>query len=213
MVPITRKRIIPPFQKFGFASLASYDQYTMERSEAEKSAEEWMPYIKEWLICAILDPEQHRDIGKLLANASEIVVRDRISEMSGVPNQIVVGKSYDMSSETIVPVRTQSKFRMSDWHLETTRRNSAKNSDTNSTGHVAYRHDEFDMLAVFVPGPAFAITGSRIRCIPSTKLVNSSKPHQLITRIPASMKREYDDDKKTTEVIRSMFQISSSPQG
>lgn len=35
MFPITRKRIIPPFQKFGFTSLALYDQYTtgMEASK------------------------------------------------------------------------------------------------------------------------------------------------------------------------------------
>ena len=41
MFPITRKRIVPPFQKFGFASLASYNQYTMAASSNILSADYW----------------------------------------------------------------------------------------------------------------------------------------------------------------------------
>ena len=41
MFPITRKRIIPPFKKLGYTSLASYDQYTMAASSNILSADYW----------------------------------------------------------------------------------------------------------------------------------------------------------------------------
>lgn len=184
------------------------------REQAEASAEEWMPYVREWLIQAIQDPKQHRDIGKVLAQAAEVYVIRELAKLSQRVITPVVGESYDCKTSDAGPnVRAQVKFRMGDWHLETTRRNSKKNAETNSTGHVAYRKDEFDMLAIFTPSPTFGLAGGQIRCIPSEALVDPNRPHQLVTNIRKSMRQLYDTPEKTLDVIRMMYGTPSPPQG
>lgn len=184
----------------------------VSKEEAEKSADEWMPIIREWLISAIMDPEQHRDIGKVLAQAAEIVGVKQLNNLSGKENRLVVGMPYDCICEKkenekseSESVRTQIKFRMGDWHFETTRRNSQKNAETNSTGHVAYRKDEFDLLAIFTPSKTFGITGSKLRCIPVNALIDPEKPHQLVTHIKANLRATYDNEEKTKEVIQQVY--------
>ena len=182
------------------------------RAEAESAADEWMPYIREWLISAIMDPKQHRDIGKVLAQASEIVSAQKLSEAAGRTLKLVVGESFDSRTDDDKPiVRAQHKFRMGDWHFETTRRNSKKNEDTNSTGHVAYRATEFDVCTIMVPGPHFGVTGSYIRCIPTTALLNPKKPDQLVTTINAKTRKTYDNEVKTLEVIKQLYQTLPLP--
>jgi hypothetical protein len=182
---------------------------------AKVSATEWLgsspSLMRDWLVSAILDRKQHRDIGKVLANVAEIHVNKWLSEKSGRPIKIVTGESWDGITDDDKPVvRNQIKFRMDTWHFETTRRNSKKNAETNTTGHVAYRKDEFDMVAIFKPSPTFGITGSTIRCIPVSALINPSKPDQLITNIPAAIRKIYDNEDKTIEVIKELYNIKSS---
>lgn len=165
-----------------------------------------------------MDPKQHRDIGKVLANVAEIHVNTWLSEQAGRPIKSVVGESYDGITDDDKPaVRNQIKFRMDAWHFETTRRNSQKNAETNSTGHVAYKNDEFDMVAIFKPGPTFGITGSTIRCLPVAALINPAKPDQLVTTINAAIRKTYDCDAKTAETIRLLYhpppQTQPSPLG
>jgi hypothetical protein len=184
------------------------------KEEAEKSADEWVGSgespMRTWLVNAIMDPKQHRDIGKVLAYVAEIHVNKWLSEKTGRPIKNVVGESYDGKTDDDKPcVKHQIKFRMDAWHFETTRRNSQKNAGTNSTGHVAYKNNEFDMLAIFKPSPTFGINGSTIRCIPVSVLVNPTKPDQLITTINANIRKVYDCDKKTEEVIRLLYQTHS----
>lgn len=187
---------------------------SISQEDAERSAEEWMPLLKTWLVNAIRDPTQHQDIGKVLAYVCETHVNEWLSQQCNRPIQTVTGQPYDgVTIDNKPRVRNQTKFRMSDWHFETTRRNSKKNAETNSTGHVAYRSDEFDVVAIFKPGPTFGITGSTIRCIPTSALVHPTKPNQLVTRITADTRRLYDNDAKTLEVIQAMYsQIPPSPQ-
>jgi uncharacterized linocin/CFP29 family protein len=173
-----------------------------------------MPYIREWLVQAIQDPSQHRDIGKVLAQAAEVYVIRELARRANRHIVPVVGQAFDCTTADNGPiVRTQVKFRMDDWHFETTRRNSKKNADTNGTGHVAYRKDEFDMVTIFRPGPSFGVTGSTIRCIPSAALIDPARPHQLVTRIRMPLRREYDQDVKTDEVIRQMYGTPLPPPG
>ena len=184
---------------------------SITRDEAEKSATEWCgpspSLVRNWLVEAIMDPKQHRDIGKHLAMPSEIYVNKWLSEKSGRPILGITGESWDgITNDDKPKVRNQIKFRMGAWHFETTRRNSKKNAETNSTGHVAYRNDEFDMVAIFKPSPTFGITGSTIRCIPVSALINPSKPDQLITNFPAAIKKMYDNEAKTLEVIKTLYQ-------
>ncbi len=189
----------------------------ISREDAEKSADEWVGSgespMRTWLVNAIIDRKQHRDIGKVLAYVAEIHVNKWLSEKSGRKIKNIVGESYDgKTDDDKHVVRNQIKFRMDAWHFETTRRNSQKNSDANETGHVAYKKDEFDILSIFKPSPTFGITGSTIRCIPVSALVNPKKPDQLITTINANIRKVYDCNEKTDEVIRLLYQTPSLPQ-
>lgn len=190
---------------------------TITKEEAEKSANEWVGTadspMRTWLVNAIMDPKQHRDIGKVLAYVSEIYVNNWLTEKTKRPIKNVVGQSYDGITDDVHPrVRNQIKFRMDAWHFETTRRNSKKNAETNGTGHVAYKIDEFDMLAIFKPSPTFGITGSAIRCIPVCALIDPKKPHQLVTTINSNIRKVYDCNEKTDEVINLLYKTPSSPQ-
>lgn len=183
---------------------------SITREEAEKSANEWLgtgeSIMRSWLVNAIMDPKQHRDIGKVLAYVAEIHVNKWLSEKCKRPIKNIIGESYDGITDDDKPiVRNQIKFRMNAWHFETTRRNSQKNADTNSTGHIAYKKDEFDVVIIFKPSPTFGITGSTIRCIPVSALINPNKPDQLITNINKSIRTIYDSDEKTDEIIQSLY--------
>lgn len=91
--------------------------------------------MKDWLINAILDKQQHRDIGKVLAYITERYVNRWLSQKSGRIVKTICGESYDGITDDDLPiVRNQVKFRMNTWHFETTRRNSKKNFETNETG-------------------------------------------------------------------------------
>ena len=185
--------------------------FSISREDAEKSATEWVgpepSPMRDWLVLAIMDKKQHRDIGKVLAYVSEIHVNKWLSEKSGRPVKNITGESWDgITDDDEKIVRNQIKFRMDAWHFETTRRNSAKNAETNGTGHVAYRKDEFDMVAIFKPSSTFGITGSIIRCIPVSALINPAKPDQLITSIPMAIRKVYDNEEKTLEVIKTLYQ-------
>ena len=189
----------------------------ISKEDAESSATEWLgsspSIMRNWLVAAIMDHEQHRDIGKVLANAAEVHVARWLTEKSGRNVTCVTGKSWDgITDDDNKPnVRAQFKFRMNGWHFETTRRNSKKNEQTNSTGHVAYSKGEFDMVAIFKPSSSFGITNSTIRCIPVSALINPSKPEQLVTRINAPIRKIYDNDAKTDEVIKMIYQTLPLP--
>jgi len=99
--------------------------------EAEKSCNEWLGTenspMRTWLINAIMDSRQHRDIGKVLAYVAESHVIKWLETKSGRPIKSVIGESYDgKTNDTKPPVRIQIKFRMNYWHCETTRRNCKK---------------------------------------------------------------------------------------
>ncbi len=189
----------------------------ISKDEAEKSADEWVGSgespMRTWLVQVIMDTKQHRDIGKVLAYVAEHHVKNWLSERTGRLIKDVVGESYDgITEDDKPPVKNQIKFRMGAWHLETTRRHSRKNTSTSSTGHVAYRKEEFDILVIFTPSPTFGITGSSIRCIPVSVLVNPVKPDQLMTNISSKLRKIYDCEEKTEEVIRLVYQTPFSPQ-
>ena len=190
--------------------LISKKRTAISKEEGEISANEWLgsgeSLMRSWLVGAIMDPTQHRDIGKVLANIAEIHVNKWLSEKSGRPVKSVTGEPYDgITIDDGPKVRNQIKFRMDAWHFETTRRNIQKNARTNSSGHVAYKKDEFDLVAIFQPSPTFGITGSTIRCIPAHALVNPKKTDQLLTKINGLIRKTYDCDEKTEEIIRLLY--------
>jgi hypothetical protein len=162
--------------------------------------------MRTWFERAVADPNQHRDIGKILAGAAEDYVKEWLERATGRTIRTVVGESYDnVTADDEGPVvRAQVKFRAKDWHFETTRRNSKKNSETNGTGHVAYRVDEFDMVAIFVPGPGFGITGSHVYCIPARACVNPKKQDQMRPSLRA-LQKEYANTEVTRRVLAELY--------
>lgn len=153
-----------------------------------------------------MDKKQHRDIGKVLAYVVEIYVNNWLSDRTGRKIKNIIGESYDGVTDDDKPqVRHQIKFRKDDWHFETTRRNCKKNADTNKTGHVAYKSNEFDVLIIFKPSLTFGINGSTIRCIPVSALINKNHPNQLITSINGTIRKIYDNDEKTQEVLNLLY--------
>lgn len=71
----------------------------ISREDAEKSATEWFgengSIMREWFVQAVMDPTQHRDIGKVLAYATEVHVNKVLQKMTGRPIKSVYGASYD----------------------------------------------------------------------------------------------------------------------
>jgi len=179
----------------------------INQEQAELSASEWVgegkSILNELLVSCIKNPKKHKNIGKILASASEIVVCNWLVEKTNRPYKIVDNKPYDivLDEDGENKTRIQVKFRMGNWHLETTRRNSKKNKDTNSTGHVVYKVDEFDYLAIFKPSSTFGISDSKIRLIPVSALINPDKPDQLIPRINKNLRIKYDMDEMTEDIL------------
>ena len=165
------------------------------RKLAEKTADEWMPFVREALVQAILDPKQHRDIGKMLAQATEMHVNQWLCQHTGRSIKGISGKAYDgeTTDEQHPKVRHQTKFRAKVIHLETTRRHSVKNIEANSSGHVVYRSNEFDALVVFKPSPIFGITGSSIKVFPVNALIDPNNPTLLVKRISKVIEKEHEN--------------------
>lgn len=184
--------------------------------DVEQSATEWFgsekSIMRDWFVQAVGDPKQHRDIGKILAPGAETYVSQWLSRVSGRPIRNVIGESYDGITEDEPLVRHQVKFRCKDWHLEVTRRNSKKNENSSETGHVKYSREEFDVLVIFVPGPFFSLSQAHIRCIPIDALVDPKKPTHLYARIPQKIRKMYDTDEKSLEVIQSIYQKPPLPE-
>ena len=120
----------------------------------------------------MINNKNTKEIGKIRANAAEYFVVDWLNnflQKNGYePKWITIHaedviqcskfelKSSDPNSSgfdiyllnrnTHKYFRIQVKYRNSDFHFETTRRNSKKNENKNTTGHVVYSADEFDIL-------------------------------------------------------------------
>lgn len=154
--------------------------------DARKIACEWFgegtSIMHTWLSNAIVDTKQHRDLGKVLAYVTEIYVINYIQQLTGRCVAHVSGKPFDAITTDDKPeIKIQIKFRKGPWHLETTRRVGKKNTLSGSaeSGHVVYSFDEFDLLCIFIPGPGFGITRSKIRFIPVTSLIDPHNPNNL----------------------------------
>jgi hypothetical protein len=181
----------------------------------QQAATEWFgagpSRMRTWFVNAVSDEKQHRDIGKILAGAAEDYVCEWLAKNTGRKIRAVVGEAFDNVTDDDGPVvRTQAKFRMGSWHFETTRRNSAKNAETNATGHVAYRLDEFDMVAIFTPGPFFGLTGAQVHCIPASACANPAKPDQCRTSLQG-LKKVYGNEAATLRVLAELYARPTPP--
>jgi hypothetical protein len=90
--------------------------------------------------------------------------------------------------------RIQVKHRNSTIHLETTRRNSAKNASKNKSGHVSYSSDEFDYLCI-VRGK-FSETvnmNTDLLVFPVSALVNKQNDTILVHNVSKPLEKEYEN--------------------
>jgi hypothetical protein len=174
--------------------------------DVEQSATEWFgaepSVMRNWFVQAVKDPKQTADIGKILSPGAEFYVNEWLTKKTGRPIRNVLGLPYDGVTADDGPiVRHQSKFRTKSWHMEVTRRQK----NASDSGRDKYALGEFDVMVIFVPGPCFSLSQSRIRCVPIEALIDPKKPTHLYGCVPQKIRRIYDTDEKTDEVIQTIW--------
>lgn len=153
-------------------------------------------YACELMICDFLNHYAEN----ILQSNSIFIHNDDVCDYQTIISQLCIEpqicqSGYDIlciNPETNSVKRIQVKHRNSNIHLETTRRNSAKNLDKNASGHVSYSRNEFDYLIV-VKGDfddRVAIQEDTI-IFPVNSLIDPNKDNILVNRISKSMEREY----------------------
>lgn len=168
--------------------------------------DDWKIYIKEAFFLSLCDKSRVGDIGKMLSLPSELLVIAKVNSLTKRKIFHVSGESYDAITKDDKPeVRIQIKLRQRDIHLENTRRNSSKNKDFNTTGHVATRTTEYDLLIVYVPSEDFSLKKVDLICFPVSSLIDPNKPNQLITRIPVSLRRKYQGNDMVSQVLHDFL--------
>jgi hypothetical protein len=124
-------------------------------------------------------------------------------------------------------MRTQSKIRVNDIHLEQTRRKSSKHEgDASTTGHVSYSKSEFDVLLVSRPlgnkatkRDKYVDTSRPIEeypdvekwdmiAIPEYALHDPKRPGFLRNSVPKSIWSQYVG--RAAEVLEEVYESVSS---
>lgn len=174
------------------------------KKEIKKIVQEWTPLIQEWLIDAISDKSRHIEVSKLLSGPVEELVNKYIRENTNKKVISVQGKAYDSvicnedtfenENEYHKKIRVQTKLRNgNNWSLKTTR---YKDKD--------YKINEFDLLVVYQPGENFCISGAKIHAIPANELRNKKKPGNMVSSVPALVKKKYMNE-ETIQVIKKIL--------
>jgi len=156
--------------------------------------------IEYYLIMALhklLEQKQIRDLGKILAESNELIQMDWINNNTSLrvkkrDDKDLNASGYDLT--TLDGLMTiQGKIRVSDIHLEQTRRKSKKNKDSSDTGHVAYSVGEADIY--LFSRPNIDNYGDLYKwsyiAIPEYDLIDSKNPNYLITRVPKKIWSKY----------------------
>lgn len=182
--------------------LFSWDHYiskshnSMIRHRNTKEIGKIRAYACELMICDYLNHYADDVLGSntiFIHNDDLCQFKDLIAQLS-VETQ-VCQSGFDIlcvNPETSKVKRVQVKHRNGYIHLETTRRNSQKNVNKNSSGHVSYSADEFDYLIV-VKGKFNNSVDMQtdITIFPVTCLVDKSKPDILVNRINKVVESEF----------------------
>jgi hypothetical protein len=171
------------------------------------AANSWLPLIQKHLKNAT-----KKDIGKILSGASEHYVKNMFMNKYNVNILLKEGLPYDgifMEGGGVFhkEVRIQIKYRSDDWHLEVTRRHCAKNKGSASkSGHCVYSTEEFDMLAVVVPGnDGFHVDNHEFYLIPAHELEDPKNPGFIVKRVPMHIRRKYSNIATRDAVVAKYF--------
>lgn len=157
-----------------------------------------------------------REIGKIRAAGAELVAKDWINANTSI-NVVLADESniyddkngsgfdlYSLKHKT----RIQVKYRADNnkFHLETTRRNSAKNiGNRNLTGHSAYSVDECDIFLFIVPNyESTDPMDSKFIAIPSKELENPKNIGFCLTNVTKKIISKYSELKTTIETLENL---------
>ena len=134
--------------------------------------ENWENYLLKSFNSMVSD-NNTTEIGKLISPASELIVSDKLNSL-GIQNKQIQKRPFDLITDS--GIRIQVKFRIKDFHFETTRRNSKKNIKNNKTGHISYRTNEFDFVIFIKPTNFnFTLINCDFTVIPTFELTNVSR--------------------------------------
>jgi hypothetical protein len=174
-----------------------------------------------------------RDLGKMFGDANEDLQCDWIAEntsFTALPRSDFDddpdASGFDLLTTTAL-MRTQSKIRVNDIHLEQTRRKSSKHEgDASTTGHVSYSKGEFDVLLVSRPlgnkatkRDKYVDTSRPIEeypdvekwdmiAIPEYALHDPKRPGFLRNSVPKSIWSQYVG--RAAEVLEEVYESVSS---
>lgn len=160
----------------------------------------------------LLEKNNLRDLGKILAEGNEYVQKDWINENTIIKvkkrnDGDLNGSGYDLISEDNL-LKINSKIRSTTFHLENTRRKSKKNENSSSTGHVAYTVGESDVY--FFSKPNTEDYGSLEKwefiAVPESELIDSENPKYLVTNVPKKVLNKFiGKTKETLENLHSQM--------
>jgi len=174
-----------------------------------------------------------RDLGKMHGDANEDLQCDWIAENTSFTARPRTdfdddpdASGFDLLTTTAL-MRTQSKIRVNDIHLEQTRRKSSKHEgDASTTGHVSYSKSEFDVLLVSRPlgnkatkRDKYVDTSRPIEeypdvekwdmiAIPEYALHDPKRPGFLRNSVPKSIWSQYVG--RAAEVLEEVYESVSS---
>ena len=173
----------------------------------QKSDSSWLQFISKAYV-QLLEEENTRELGKLLATANEHMQADWINKNTCLevmlredndPN----GTGYDLISSS--GLRIQSKFRGGNsLFIEQTRRNSAKNKGAASrTGHVVPALGECDVYIFTIPNGNYENPDEcQVLVIPEEVLEDPNNPGFLRPRVLMKHRRAYEG--RAEEILNNL---------
>lgn len=154
-----------------------------------------------------------RDLGKLMAEPNEYIVRDWINKNTKL--HVVKRDEVDVDSNasgydlitTDMKLRIQVKLRAKALHLEQTRRKSKKNTNNSSTGHVKYAVGEADVYMFSRPDLTDYVNVDKWEyiAIPESALLDPKNPGYLVPRITSKLWKPYVG--KAKEILQTAYDM------
>lgn len=171
----------------------------------------WDKYVLEAL-WSIQKQNNTREFGKLVQHGNEVFQRDWIEGNTSL--KIATRDDGDVNESgydhvTTQGLRIQCKYRVSELHLENTRRHSKKNKGAASkSGHTAYSVGEADVYVFTRPRDKnkealmAGVEGAELLAIPEYELEDPKNPGFLKTRVLKPLQEKYQG--RAIEILERM---------
>lgn len=145
----------------------------------------------------LVEFKQLRELGKILAESNEYIQKDWINENTSLKVKKRDDNDLNASGYDLVTwdgaMKIQGKIRVSDFHLEQTRRKSKKNENSSDSGHVAYSVGEADVYLFSRPDKEQydCMEKWSFIAIPEFELIDPNNPKYLITSVSKKIWSKY----------------------